>query len=265
MRIAVFGDIHGHWIDFRDAVQDLQQRGANLDLVLQCGDAQPFRDEADVEYMNCPTKYRELGDYWMFHHGEETWPLPLLLFIPGNHEPYNLFDQNPNGCELAPNIEYMGRVAARTVGDVKIVGLGGVHSDRFFGEPHLRWPYLPNKKKQATYYNNTDINKALGFGNPDILLTHEWPQFMVEAHSEKLRSQRVAQVSDELAILVECLSPRWYFCAHMHSHAECQHGRTQIIGLSDFHRDPDNACVVLDTDRQSYEWVKTGDHRENGS
>ena len=90
MRIAVFGDIHGHWRDFSDAVVELDSR-APLDLVLQCGDAQPFRNEDDLEYMHCPKKYRELGDFRVFYEGAEQFPLPVL-FIGGNHEPWNFLN-----------------------------------------------------------------------------------------------------------------------------------------------------------------------------
>jgi lariat debranching enzyme len=76
MRIAIFGDIHGHWCDFRDAVVELDSQ-ASLDLVLQCGDAQPFRNEDDLEYMHCPKKYRELGDFWIFYEGAEKFTLML--------------------------------------------------------------------------------------------------------------------------------------------------------------------------------------------
>ena len=64
MRIALFGDIHGHWRDFRNAVVDLHSK-ANIDLVLQCGDAQPIRNEDDLEYMHCPAnisiEWKSLG------------------------------------------------------------------------------------------------------------------------------------------------------------------------------------------------------------
>jgi len=52
MRIAVYGDIHGHWRDLKAPVRALH-RHSPLDLVLQCGDTQPFRDETDLAYMHC--------------------------------------------------------------------------------------------------------------------------------------------------------------------------------------------------------------------
>ncbi|MCK4389567.1 MAG: hypothetical protein KAV83_04935 [Desulfobacterales bacterium] len=68
MRIAVFGDIHGHWCDFRDAVLELQSQ-APLDLVLQCGDAQPIRNEDDLGYMH--RVQRSIGN-WVCR--SRIWP-----------------------------------------------------------------------------------------------------------------------------------------------------------------------------------------------
>ena len=245
MKIAVFGDIHGYWCAFRDAVVAITEQ-IPLDLVLQCGDAQPFRDEVDLEYMASPEKYRELGDFWFFHQGGERFPVPTFL-IRGNHDPWNLYDQNPSGCELALNVEYMGRVGMRKIDGIKVVGISGVYSEKYFGEPHVRWPYASNRKKQATYYNSTDINRAKSFGQPDILLLHEWPSLMSKARDNSWPSNWNNVGSKELSVLIETLSPRWCFCGHMHRYAEHKHRRTNLICLSDFHRDPVNSYVILDT------------------
>jgi lariat debranching enzyme len=147
---------------------------------IQCGDAQPIRNEDDPGYMHCPKKYRELGDFWMFHDGVEKFPVPLL-FIGGNHEPWNYLDENREGGLLADNIEFLGRVGMRIINGTRIVGLSGVHSPKYFNTPHIDWPYPISRKKQATYYNSEDLDKALSFGEADILLLHEWPSLMNEA------------------------------------------------------------------------------------
>ena len=250
MKIAIFGDIHGHWCAFRDTVARIHEK-TPLDLVLQCGDAQPFRDEEDLEYMACPEKYRELGDFWFVHQGGERFPVRTLL-IGGNHDPWNVFDQNPLGCELAPNIEFMGRVGMRRIDGLKIVGVSGVYSEKYFGEPHMGWPYPRNLKKQATYYNSADIKKAMSFGQPDILLLHEWPHLMSKARDDSWPSNWNNVGSEELSVLIESLSPRWCFCGHMHKYAEHKFRRTSIICLSDFHRDPENSYVILDTEKHTY-------------
>ena len=254
MRIAVFGDIHGHWRDFRDKVLELHSQ-APLDLVLQCGDSQPFRNESDLVYMHCPKKYRELGDFWMFHDGVEKFPVPLL-FIGGNHEPWNFLDENREGGFLAPNIEFLGRVGMRNINGTRIVGLSGVYSPKHFNTPHIDWPYSISKRKQATYYNYEDLDKALGFGETDILLIHEWPSIMNGARNENWPSHWGVVGSDQLTALVELLTPKYVFCAHMHISAQHREERTEIVCLSDFHRDPENAHVVLDTSTGTWEWPR---------
>lgn len=252
MRIAVFGDIHGHWIDFQDTVSRIHDN-APLDIVLQCGDAQPFRDEQDLEYMHCPKKYRKQGDFRLFHEGKEEFPAPLL-FIGGNHEPWNYLDENHGHGTLAPNIEFLGRVGMREIGGVRIAGLSGVYSPNYFDAPHLQVPYRVEKRKQATYYNNFDIDKALRFTNVDILLLHEWPDLMNHAKNESWPSHWQSVGSEQLSLLVDLLNPHWCFCAHMHYPAEYKYGKTNFICLSDFHRDPQNAYVVLDIEQETYNW-----------
>jgi Icc-related predicted phosphoesterase len=51
-----------------------------------------------------------------------------------------------------------------------------------------------------------------------------------------------------LSPVVESLRPRWVFCGHMHHKAHHRVGSTEIICLSDFHRDPANAAEVINPD-----------------
>ena len=245
MRIAIFGDIHGHWCDFMDAVVELDSR-TPLDLILQCGDAQPIRNDYDLEYMHCPKKYRELGNFHRFYNGSEKFPVPIL-FIGGNHEPWNFLDENREGGILAPNIEFMGRVGMHEIMGTRIIGISGVYSPKYFNAPHPEWPYAVSMRKQASYFNSDDIDKVLEFGKANILLLHEWPSLMNGARNEEWPSHWGTVGSEPLTELVELLNPKYVFCGHMHAPASFRKGRTTIVCLSDFHRDPGNAYVILDT------------------
>lgn len=244
MRIAVYGDIHGHWLDFKESVAELHAREP-LDLVLQCGDAQPFRDEADLEYMHCPSKYREPGDFWAFYQGVEEFPVPVL-FVGGNHEPWGFLDQHRDGGQLAHNVQFLGRAGSTSVNGLRIAGVSGVYSPTYFGEPHPEPPYPVSRRKQATYYNQADIDRALAVGRADILLLHNWPDLMNAARDATWPSHWTQVGCGYLSLVVESLRPRWVFCGHMHRKAQHRVGATEIICLSDFHRDPANALVVLD-------------------
>lgn len=217
------------------------------------GDVQPFRNVAVLEYMHYPKKYRKLGDFRMFHEGAEEFPLPVL-FIGGNHEPWNFLDENRDGGLLAPNIEFLGRVGMRNINGTRIVGLSGVNSPKRLNVPRIDWPYPISSRKHATYYNRVDLDKALGFGGTDILLIHEWPSIMNRVRTKDWPSNWDMVGSEHLTKLVELLSPKYVFCGHMHMPACYREGRTEIVCLSDFHRDPENGYIVLDTSTGTWKW-----------
>lgn len=90
-----------------------------------------YSSSAGLQYMSCPEKFRVLGDFWRFHLYEELFPVPLL-FIGGNHEPWNFLDMYPQGDELAQNIEFLGRSGIREIGGATIAGISGVYSPQYF-------------------------------------------------------------------------------------------------------------------------------------
>jgi hypothetical protein len=125
--IAAVGDVHGHFRALVRLLVDWEKKsGLKIDLVLQVGDLEPHRHEADLETMSAPVKYRKLGDFREVFDGRTAFPWPVI-FIGGNHEPYGALDEHPEGYELCPNIIYLGRSGLRHLEEViRIVGLSGV-------------------------------------------------------------------------------------------------------------------------------------------
>lgn len=242
MRIAIFGDIHGHWISFRDAVLRLHAE-APLDLVLQVGDAQPVRDERDLAYMPVPERYRALGDYALIQH--DPWPIPTL-FIGGNHEPWNVLEALPEGGFLQPNLEYLGRSGIRTFDSLRIAGLSGVHSPRAFDKPRHPWPFPPDQARDASYYRRGDLDRLAKLAPLDILLLHEWPSQMEAARKPDWPRQWEQVGAEPLGKLVATLKPRFVFCGHMHCPALDKAGSSTLVALDDFSRRPDQAVAILE-------------------
>ncbi|HXU07523.1 MAG TPA: metallophosphoesterase, partial [Blastocatellia bacterium] len=76
--------------------------------------------------------------------------------------------------------------------------------------------------KDYTYFNQEDIERALDFGRPDILLVHDWPARVIAIEDagefeQQRRSMRYTSVGNEYArVLMDLLSPKLVLCGHMH-------------------------------------------------
>lgn len=84
------GDVHGQWHCVVDAINEATEiLGHASDLVLQVGDAEALRNEADLATVHVPTKYRSMGTFSALSPGDLACP---AYFIGGNHEPYEMLD-----------------------------------------------------------------------------------------------------------------------------------------------------------------------------
>jgi len=220
---AAVGDVHGHHHEMVRLIGEREsQIPGPISFVLQVGDFEPNRHEADLESMAAPAKYRTVGDFPDFYSREFTFPWPVY-FIGGNHEPYGFLDAAPRGALVAENCMYLGRVGAVKISDLKIVGLSGIFNQDKFADPHPRLEDLQfKKKKDYTYFNKEDVDRAVDLGRADILLLHEWPAGIIAERDSGLfeqqrRSMRYDSVGNEYArILIDLLAPHLVICGHMH-------------------------------------------------
>jgi len=220
---AAIGDVHANMHAFVDVVQGWEQEvGASVSFVLQTGDFEPHRDEADLQTMAAPAKHKQVGSFPEFVSGQAAFPWPVY-FIGGNHEPYGFLDQHPDGTWIADNCRYLGRVGTITLEGLRIVFVSGIHREADFGStrpPAERISKIPNRR--FTAITEADIEAALSFESADILMMHDWPEGIVspsdhdfiEQHCRRLRLQQLGNPYGRL--LVELLAPKLVFCGHMH-------------------------------------------------
>ena len=241
MRIAIFGDIHGDWAGFRDAIARLH-RQAPLDLVLQVGDAMPVRDTTDLSFTPVPAKHRKLGSFAQI---KGPWPVATLM-IGGNHEPWNRLDAMPEGGPLLPNLDYLGRAGVREWAGLRLAWVSGIYSPRWFDCPRRAWPYGPERAKEAGYFRREDLEPARKWGRADIMLMHPWPTQLESGVGPEGRRPWVDVGVQPLGDLVRAVRPRFVFCGHMHHPGRADVDGTCFVALDAFNERPGQAVAILE-------------------
>jgi lariat debranching enzyme len=220
---AAVGDVHGN---MNRMVNDLRHqaevRHRQFDFVLQVGDFEPHRDEADLATMAAPAKYRHLGDFAAYDKVRRGFPWQVY-FIGGNHEPYGYLDTHPEGFELVRNCHYLGRVGVVDLHGLRVVGMSGIYGEERFRAQRPPLSALGSvSNKDFTYFNERDVEQALELGHADVLLLHDWPSGIIDPKDAadfegQRRSPSHDTVGNEYArLLVDALQPRLVLCGHLH-------------------------------------------------
>lgn len=225
-RFAVVGDVHGdHWTMIRLLQKWEKSRKKPLDFVLQVGDFEPHRDEADLATMAAPAKYRDLGDFPQFASGNAQFPWPIY-FIGGNHEPYGWLETLPAGGQISPNCHFIGRANIMEIGGLKVAGLSGIFQSHLFdlARPDVS-QFGSKSNKDWIGWNEGDIEKLLSLGRADIFLLHEWPV----AFGDNQRHFAPVEARQWIELALQSLRPKLIFCGHLHHRLR---GATHVNGAA---------------------------------
>ena len=214
------GDVHGHWDQVIDAIKSATSILGNIpDLVLQVGDAEALRDEADLDAVHTPAKYRKLGDFSLLLPGDLACP---VYFIGGNHDCYASLDEAE--CKGAvpitwgPNVRYLGRAGAATIGGLNLAWLSGIERGEMLAT-------RGTSRKERTYYLKAEVElakrKGALLGDIDVVVTHDWPSGIREGRG-----------TDLIRSITEKLEPKLHVCGHLHTHFEASIGKTAVHALN---------------------------------
>ena len=214
---AAVGDVHGNMHLMVKLLNDWETKtNKQLAFVLQVGDFEPHRYEADLTTTPGPKKYRKLGDFADFYTGKAVFPWSIW-FIAGNHEPYGFLEQMPQGGQVTNNCYYLGRVGTVTLSGLKIVGVSGIYDPERFQKQRPDVSLISqSSNKKYVGFTEAEINQAITFSSADILLLHDWPSGIISPR-EAAKFGWSNEVGNEYAsLLVESLKPKLVLCGHMH-------------------------------------------------
>ena len=215
------GDVHGQWHCVIDAIESATGiLGHTPDMVLQVGDAEALRNEADLETVHVPAKYRSMGTFSALAPGDLACP---VYFIGGNHEPYEMLDTAEMDSLSVPipwgsNVFYLGRAGATELHGLNIAWLSGIERSEML-------PVRNTGKKERTYYLKNEVEfakrKGMMLGDIDIVITHDWPSGIRDGKGTEL-----------IRGITELLQPQLHVCGHMHSYHEAIVGKTAVHALN---------------------------------
>lgn len=236
MRIAIQGCGHGNLNAIYARLKQMEtETGHKADMLIVCGDFQAMRNQADLDTMACPLKYREMGDFHEYYYGKKTAPL-LTIFIGGNHEASAHMWELYHGGWVAPGIYFVGYAGVVKIGGLRIAGISGIYSKRHYNLGfYERVPYDADAIHSVYHTRKFDVLKLslLDASRPlDILISHEWPhQIYRHGDCAGLIRRKMHFKNDiehggigapPLKELLESLQPQRWFAAHMHVEFEAE-------------------------------------------
>lgn len=214
--IVGVGDIHGRFHRVQGWLADLEQaRGREIDRVFAVGDVEAFLRADD--HRRKAAKRTMPAEFAEYAGGARTMHRPLS-FVGGNNEDFAELHKMPGGGDVAPGVEYLGRVGVRKREGLQVGYLSGIYAPRYFDQPLIE-PKSADTYKQAGYFRRAEVEQLMGEHEVDLLLVHEWPKGLIQRgkHARTLRAHRTPWIGNpHTRTLVERITPSWVWCGHSH-------------------------------------------------
>ena len=244
LNVIITGCIHGCLNKMYADINDYSSKNnKKIDLVLCTGDFESMRNKNDLQFLSCPEKYREMGDFYKYYNKELIAPY-LTIFIGGNHEASNYLEQNYYGGWVAPNIYYLGRSGLINVKGIRIGGVSGIYNkyDYFRGNFEKNENEIKGDRKTIFHLREFEIAKMSHIKNKiDILMTHDWPTNLVSDEDKDYVFKKKPHFKSDIIegtlgsfpgeFLLKFLQPKYFICGHMHFYYKTKIDNTEIFAF----------------------------------
>jgi lariat debranching enzyme len=223
INIAITGCIHGHLSQlYTDLLEYQNKNNLNIDLVLCTGDFECMIKEDDLNYLNCPPKYKHMGDFHKYYEG--ILPIPFLtIFIGGNHEASNILNDFFYGGYITEKIYYLGRCGIINYKGIIIGGISGIYNKYDYLKGHYE-NNINSKTKSIFHQREFELAKISNFSKKiDIFMSHDWPYNIINKNDIK-KICEIKPYWDDIEnigsipnkFLLDLLKPKNWICGHMH-------------------------------------------------
>jgi uncharacterized protein len=177
----------------------------------------------------------------------EPFPAPLY-FIKGNNEGFDTLA----GGQLPANLYYLPNGTLRTVGDIRVAGLGGTFAPSWFDTAASNLPHPRKGTAKATeladkrrHFVREEVEACKAMDRVDVFMTHEAP-----------RPYRVGRMDAGKTPVNEVLAaarPRLHLFGHHHRFSEQNPQGVRSVGLDLVSR----SYLIVDAKTFAYDVLTT--------
>lgn len=159
-------------------------------------------------------------------------PLPVPLhFVKGNNEGFDALAEG----RLPANVNYLPNATLRTVGGVRVAGLGGTFAPSWFATPASALPHPRKGTQKATeladkrrHFVREEVEACKALTEVDLLLTHEAPRPYVMGQVGGRGNDAGKTAINEVLAAVK---PRLHVFGHHHRFTEREVQGVRSVGL----------------------------------
>lgn len=188
-KILVSGDVEGKFKTLFSRVQAINDKSGPFDFLFCVGDF-----------------FGESASNWdPYKNGTLKVPIPTYILGP-NKEIHSAFYSDINGCELCPNVSYLGKRGLLSSSGLSIAYLSGT-------EAHESSPTKFSKKEVTDLKDIVMRSKIASstFLGVDILLTSAWPRNVINHDKDCSIQGPLNSESEQLSWLSTHIRPRYHF------------------------------------------------------
>lgn len=203
VKILIAGDLEGNLDSFAEKLDILNKKGTTFDCIFIVGNVLT-PDMSSLKEFISGSKKIAFPVYFI-----DCGPISQLLM--------NLY---PDGKEIFPNFNFLGRAGVRSLHGINVAFLSGLENkhypDVFYNE--RRTVSFVEEQRSANFFTSNDITKLLleheqfSSAGIDIFLSNEWPENFdvnLPLSISGFAPHRSGQVRD----VVKKIEPRYHFVA----------------------------------------------------
>jgi Icc-related predicted phosphoesterase len=209
--------------------------------------ARAMARHADVPFWIC------VGDVASRAGAYPETPVPLY-WIKGNNENFDRIAAWEAGEKEPPRLHYIRNGTATDVGPVRVAGLGGTFSPKWFDTPPEKLPHTPKDDKRR-HFVRAEAEACARLTGVDILMTHEAarPFIVVEEEPPPGRKpRRIDAGKPAINAVLAAVKPRLHLCGHHHRFFESQREGVRSVCIDRINR----SYLLLDSKTLEYEKVE---------